>query len=558
MIRGAALLLLFLSACGKETEETGRPAPEAGAPVAAAPQAPFRFVDATAEAGLRAVTWCGRPQKPHILESGGTGLALFDYDGDGDLDLYLVNGWRLEGAEIRERGRNVLYRNRGDGTFEDVTEEAGVGDDGWGCGVAVGDPDGDGRPDLFVTNFGPDVLYRNRGDGTFERMADPPGIDGWSTGAVFFDADGDGDADLYVAAYIECTLEQVLHAKPTLEWKGNQVMLGPFGLDGKRNRYFENVGGGKFVDATKKAGLTDVGEFYSFGVLALDVDGDDDLDLYVANDSNPNYLYRNDGKGRFQEVGLWSGAALDANGAAQAGMGLASGDYDRDGDPDLFVTNFALDSSTLYRNGGDCLFADVSVAAGVKEPTYAPLSWGTTLADLDLDGDLDLFVANGHIYPQADTTPAANTSFRQANLLLANENGKFRDRSADAGPGLEVREASHGLATGDVDGDGDLDLVIANIDAPPTLLRNETARRGAWLLVDAPGARRVEIEAGGRTWVGHAAIGGSFLSVSDVRFHFGLGDVRTVDRLTAVWPGGVRQERKGVAVDRVVRVERPR
>jgi len=544
----AAPLLLLVAACG-ESELEKAPKKEHRA------EAPFHFVDATDEAGLTAVTWCGRPGKPHILESGGTGLALFDYDGDGDLDLYLVNGWRLEGSEVAERGKNVLYRNRGDGTFEDVTEKAGVCDDGWGCGVAVGDPDGDGDPDLFVTNFGPDVLYTNNGDGTFALAADPPGIDGWSAGAVFFDADGDGDEDLFVAAYIDCTLDEVLHAKPTLDWKGSKVMLGPFGLDGKRNAYFENDGG-RFVEATKKAGLTDVGEFYSFGVVAMDLDADRDLDLYVANDSNPNYLYRNDGFGRFSEVGLWSGAALDANGAAQAGMGLAAGDYDGDGDPDLFVTNFALDASTLYRNGGDCLFTDVSIRAGVKEPTYAPLSWGTWFSDFDLDGDLDLFVANGHIYPQADATPAANTSFRQGNLLLANEGGRFRDESARAGPGLAVREASHGLAAGDIDGDGDVDLVVANVDARPTLLRNETARRGAWLIVDAPGALRVTVEAGGRTFVAHRVIGGSFLSVCDARFHFGLGEVESVDRIEAAWRTGPPAVRKKVAANRVVGIAR--
>jgi hypothetical protein len=554
MRAGLPLLLLVLGACGNDSEKTAPTAQPAAVPA----RAPIRFSDVTRESGVSAIAWCGRPLKPHILESGGTGLALFDYDSDGDLDLYLVSGWRLDGAEIRDRARNVLYRNRGDGTFEDVTERAGVGDDGWGCGVAVGDVDGDGQPDLFVSNFGPDTLYRNRGDGTFERVANPPGIDGWSTGAVFFDADGDGDEDLYVAAYIDCTLDQVLHAKPTLAWKGNDVMLGPFGLRGKENRYFENVGGGKFVDATKKAGLVDVGEFYSFGVLAIDIDDDDDLDLYVANDSNPNYVYRNDGKGVFKEVGLWSGAALDGDGAAQAGMGLASGDYDGDGDPDILVTNFALDASTLYQNRGDCLFSDVSTAACIKQPTFAPLSWGAAFADFDSDGDLDLFIANGHIYPQADTTPTANTTFRQTNLLLANDKGRFRDVSADAGSGLAVSEASHGLAGGDIDGDGDVDVVIANIDAPPSILRNETAAHGNWLLVDAPGARRVEISAGGRRWVAHRAIGGSFLSVSDPRFHFGLGEARTIDRMLVAWPGGVHVERKNVAVNRVVRVDPPR
>lgn len=543
-MKRALLALVIGGGCGG-TESPVPPSPP-----------PFRFMEAP---GPDTVTWCGRRDKPHILESGGSGLALFDYDLDGDLDLYLVNGWRLEGAEVKERGKNALWRNKGDGTFEDVTEAAGVGDDGWGCGVAVGDIDGDGDPDLFVSNFGPDVLYVNRGDGTFARAKDPPGIDGWSTGAVFFDADGDGDEDLYVAAYIDCTLDDVLRAKPTLDWHGVKVMLGPFGLEGKRNAYFENAGGGKFVEATAKAGLVDVGAYFSFGVMALDLDGDRDLDLYVANDSNPNYLYRNEGGGKFKEIGLWSGAALDRNGAAQAGMGVAAGDYDDDFDPDIFVTNFAQDSSTLYRNEGKCLFEDVSERAGVKGPTYAPLSWGTAFADFDLDGGLDLYIANGHIYPQADSVPEAATTCAQTNLLLANRgDGRFTDASRDAGPGLAVTLSSRGVAAGDVDNDGDIDLVVSNIDAPPTVLRNDTARRGRWLTVDAPGARKVVVEAGGRRWVRDAVAGGSYLSASDPRFHFGLGPVGKIDRVTVTWPDGAEQEIADAALDRLLRVTRAR
>jgi len=527
--------------------------PATGSPVRAAE---LYFVDVAAESGVDAVTWCGREEKPHLLESGGTGLALFDYDGDGDLDLYLVNGWRLAGAKVVERGRNVLYRNRGDGTFDDVTERAGVGDDGWGTGAAVGDFDGDSVPDLLVTNFGADVTYHNNGDGTFRRVEGGPSIDGWSTGAASFDADGDGDEDLFIAGYVDCTLEEVLHAEPTLDWEGMKVMLGPFGLEGLANRYFENTGGGRFEEATARAGLTDVGLYYTFTVAALDLDGDRDLDLYATNDSNPNYLYQNDGHGHFQEVGLWSGAALDEAGNGQAGMGLAAADADADGDVDLLVTNFYRDVSTFYRNLGDFVFEDATRPVGLDAPSYMPLSWGTVLADLDLDGDLDVFIANGHIYPQADRATKVPTRFKQANLLLAGDGERFTDVSAEAGPGLAVLESSRGLAVGDVDGDGDLDLAITNVDAAPTLLRNDSRTPGAWLIVDAPAALRAVVEVGKRRWVDHRVIGGSYVSAGDPRFHFGLGPASRVDRLSLLWPDGRERHVRGLAVDRVVVVRR--
>lgn len=528
----------------------------AAVPPATEPSSPFHFVDIGTQAGLTAPTWCGRGDKPHLLESGGTGLAFLDYDTDGDLDLYVVNGWRLEGTTVVERGSNHLYRNRGDGRFDDVTTEAGVGDDNWGTGVAVGDPDGDGDPDIFVSNFGPDVLYLNDGDGTFSVASDAPSIDGWSAGAAFFDADGDGDLDLFVAAYIQATLEEVLHARRTLDWHGMKVMPGPFGMEGAINRFFENVGGGQFRDNTQRAGLEDVGLFYSFGVVALDLDEDLDWDLYVANDSNPNYVYRNDGRGRFQEVGLWSGAALDAEGNSQAGMGVTAADVDGDGRPEVFVTNFAEDASTMYRNVGDFVFEDVSHAWGLHAPTFAPLSWGPALEDFDLDGDLDLFIANGHIYPQADADPDADTHYAQANQIFENRGGRFEDVSGDSGSGLQVRESSRGVAVGDVDGDGDLDIAVANIDAPPTLLRNDSPRHGTWLLVDAPGALRVEVDVGKRRLVRHAIAGGSFLSARDPRFHFGLGLAERADRVRAVWSGGEYREHLDVKTDRLLHLGR--
>lgn len=518
-------------------------------------QTHLRFVDKAAAAGLQATTWAGRPERPHLLESGGSGAALFDYDGDHDLDVYLVNGWRLNGERVVERGRNRLFRNRGDGHFDDVTEQAGVGDDGWGAGVAVGDVDADGDEDLFVTNFGPDVLYLNGGDGTFSRQATPPGIDGWSTSAVLFDADRDGDLDLYVGAYVDCTLDEVLQATPDLVWKGMEVMLGPFGLEGLANRFFENTGGGLFRDSTEAAGLTDKGLYYTFGVAATDFDGDLDLDLYVANDSNANYVYKNDGKGRFGEEGLWSGAGLDVRGAAQAGMGVAVGDADGDGLADIFITHFERDTSTLYRNLGGLTFVDESDLRGLRAATFLPLSWGTVFGDFDLDGDEDLFVANGHIYPQVDTVSDAVTGYAQANQLLENRDGHFH--SVSAGSGLVVTESSRGVATGDIDGDGDLDLLVTNIDAPPTLLVNESQRLGSWLIVDAPTALRVELKLDQKTLVRHRVYGGSYQSASDTRLHFGLGRVKSVHQLRAVWPDGRETLLRDVGIDRVITLTRP-
>jgi hypothetical protein len=522
----------------------------------AAESAPFHFVDIAESAGIRAPTWYGRPDKPHLLESTGTGLALFDYDGDEDLDLFVVNGWRLQGTAVAERGTNFLYRNRGDGTFEDVSAEAGLGDDGFGAGVAASDIDGDGDLDLFVTNFGPDLLYRNNGDGTFTVLPEGPGVDGWSAAGVFFDADRDGDPDLYVTAYVESTLDEVLHAEPELYWLSTQVMRGPFGLEGLANRFFENLGDGSFRDATSEAGLDDVGLYYSLAAAALDLDGDLALDLYVANDSNPNYLYQNDGSGHFQEIGLWSGAAFDKEGLAQAGMGLATADVSGNGLPDIFVSNFHLDHSTLYFNLGDLFFEDVTTEVGLQEATYDALSWGSVLADFDLDGDVDLFIANGHIYPQADD-PDTGTSYAQANQLFVNEDKRFIDVSEQSGPGLAVVESSRGVAAGDIDGDGDLDLAITNIDAPPTLLRNDTERRGVWLLVDAPGAALVSVEAGDKRWTRHYVAGASYISVSDTRFHFGLGRVEQVDRLTVLWFDGTETVLENVGVNRIIEMGQP-
>jgi len=544
---------------------------------AAAPQAPperlsarpadiegFRFVDVAAEAGLSRPFLAGRPGKDHLLDSAGAGVAFLDYDRDDRLDIYLPNAWRLDGSRIVERGRNALYRGLPDGTFEDTTDEAGVAGEGqWGAGVAAADYDGDGWTDLLVTNFGRNLLYRNRGDGRFDNVAPAAGVEspGWNTGAAFFDADADGDLDLYITAYIDCTLDEVLAAVPSLDWKGlEKVAMGPFGLEGARDRYFRQ-GDGRFVEATEAAGLEDKARGYGFAVRAADFDDDGDLDLYVANDSDANYLYRNEGAGRFQEIGIWSGCGLDANGAAQASMGIAVGDTAGTGSPDIFVTNFSEDFKTLYRNLGGGLFEDVSEASGVGPATYRVLSWGTALADFDSDGDLDLVIANGHIYPQIDRHPEILGTYAQRNTLLENIGGVFRDVTNRAGPGFQVVASSRGLAVGDYDNDGDLDILIGNLDLPPTLLRNDTPG-GAWMTVvceaenggPPPIGTQVTVRAGGRTLRRDVATSDSYASSHDPRLHFGLGAAERAETVDVRWPDGRHTVLQDVASRQFLRV----
>jgi len=529
----------------------------------------FRFVDVARQARLDRVALSGRPAKDHLLDSSGTGVAFLDYDRDGRLDVYLVNGWRLDGSTVAERGRNALYRGLPGGGFEDVTDAASVGGEGqWGSGVSVADFDHDGWPDLFVTNFGPNLLYRNLGDGRFEEVAKKLGVDapGWNTGAAFFDADGDGFLDLYIASYIDCTLDDVLKAKRTLDWRGlEKVAVGPFGLKGAPDHFFRSVAGKAFVDATAAAGLQDQARGFGFGARAVDFDGDGRPDLYVANDSDPNYLYRNEGNGKFKEMATWSGSALDANGAAQASMGTAVGDVTGDGLLDIFVTNFSEDFSTLYRGLGDLLFEDVSRETTVGPITFKSLSWGTAFADFDNDGDLDLVVANGHIYPQIDRHPALIGAFAQRNLLLENQGPGttplFRDVTAEAGPGFEPSWSSRGLAVGDFDNDGRVDILISHEDAAPSLLRNESGS-GSWLTVvceDARGGTNpigtvVTVTAGGRKQWRDIASGDSYLSSHDPRPHFGLGSLEKVDEVDVRWPDGTHSIRRNVPARQFLKV----
>ncbi len=521
-----------------------------------AAQSAFHFVDVAAASGLDRVLWCGRPGKDHLLDSAGTGAAFLDYDQDGRLDIYLVNAWRLAESEIVERGQNALYRGLADGTFEDVTAQAGVGGEGeWGAGVFVADYDADSWPDIFITNFGRNILYRNRGDGTFENVAARLGLEtpGWNTGAAFFDAEGDGDLDLYIATYIDCSLEDVLQARRTLDWKGlDMVAFGPFGLTGAKDHFFL-ADKGVFEDATASSGFEDKALAFGFAVRAGDLDRDGEVELYVANDSDANYLYEPSGNGVFRDIGPWSGCAFSAAGAAQASMGIAVGDVDGDAIPDLFVTHFSEDHSTFYRglNGG--FYEDATDDVGLAWATFGPLSWGTALTDMDNDGDLDLVIANGHIYPQVDEHPKSGQRYGQKNQIFENREGKFVEVTDEAGPGFQLTQSSRGLAVGDYDNDGDLDLLVTSLDKPPVLLRNDS-RSASWLTVVcevAPGdgpliGTQVSVTVGNRTQHREIAVGDSFLSTHDPRQHFGLGAADSVDRVEVRWPDGTSSVRTGV------------
>jgi enediyne biosynthesis protein E4 len=523
------------------------------------------FTDVAAQAGLNAVNVSGsEDSKTYILETTGTGVALFDYDNDGKVDIFIPNGTTLE-APLSGSGAPTghLYRNLGGLRFEDVTTKAGLARTGWGQGVCVGDYDNDGNRDLFVTYYGQSVLYRNRGDGTFEDVTKVAGLGvsaaRWDTGCSFFDYDRDGRLDLAVTSYLEFDRAKIPRpgTSGNCQWKGIAVMCGPRGLPFSQNRLFHNDGGGHFTDVSVRSGIAKAKGCYAFTAVASDYDNDGFPDLYVACDSTPSLLYHNNHDGTFTEVGLASGVALNEDGQEQGGMGIAVADYDEDGDMDIIKTNFGDDVPNVYRNNGDGTFEDRVVQSGLGGyPQF--VGWGVHLADVDHDGRRDLLLINGHVYPEVDKSAAMR--YRQPRLFYWHVGGgAFKDLSSQAGEGISALFSSRGSAAGDLDDDGSLEFVVSNMGARPSLLKN-TGTHQHWLLVrligvksnkDAIGAR-VVVHVAGRRVSGEVQSGMSFISQDDTRLHFGLARDEIYERIDVQWPGGAREQFPGGKGDRIV------
>jgi hypothetical protein len=493
----------------------------------------------------------GEKSKRYIVEANGSGVALVDYDNDGLLDAFLVNGSRLETPV--PQATNRLFHNLGNGKFEDVTIRAGVAHKGWGNGVCAGDFDNDGFTDLYVTYWGPNLLLRNTGKGAFEEVAAKSGVGGapkqWSSGCSFLDYDRDGRLDLLVTSYQQFDLATAPAPGKgsNCEWKGMPVFCGPRGLPFGRVTLYRNLGEGVFEDVTVKSRIAEAQGFYAFTAVAADLNGDGWTDIYVACDSTPSLLFRNNRNGTFNELGTESGVAFNEHGFEQGGMGVAFGDIDGDGLPDLIKTNFAGDHPNVYRNLGKGIFDDIVVKSGLGvNPQY--VGWGVALADLDNDGWLDIFQVNGHVYPELGA--AGPEQYRNPRLVYRNLGaGRFEDVSDISGTPIREKHSSRGAAFGDIDNDGDIDVLVMNMNEPPTLLRNDLSSGHHWLRVNLVGTRsprtpigaRVRVVAGGRVQTQSLLSQSSFISQNDLRLHFGLGAAIRVERVEIQWPSGIEQ-----------------
>jgi enediyne biosynthesis protein E4 len=522
------------------------------------------FTDVAQKAGLTSpIVFGGKDMKKYIIETTGTGAAIFDYDNDGWPDIFLVNGTTLEGFPTGEAPTNHLYRNNHDGTFTDVTVKAGLSATGWGQGVCVGDYDNDGWEDLYVTYYGKNRLFHNQ-NGVFSEVAEKAGVAGsgkaWGTGCAWVDYDRDGHLDLMIANYVDFDLATAPAPgeRASCMWKGVPVMCGPRGLASAKNILYHNRGDGTFEDVTAKAHIDRTDGHYAFSVSTLDFDDDGWPDIYVACDSTPSILYRNNHDGTFTDVGVTAGAAFNEDGREQAGMGSTIGDYNGDGRLDIFKTNFSDDTSTLYRNNGDGTFDDVTTAAGLGLYTKY-LGWGTMFLDFDNDGWPDLLLVNGHVYPEVDKNNLGS-NYEEPRILYRNlGNGRFADISAGAGPGINARASSRGLAIGDLWNDGRISAVITNLNAVPSLLVNQVRSANHWIAIRTVGTKsnrdgigaRISVTAGARTLVDEVRSGSSYNSSSDMRVHFGLGSATKANSVQIRWPSGLQEHFDNLPADSI-------
>ncbi|MGA7317546.1 MAG: CRTAC1 family protein [Silvibacterium sp.] len=516
--------------------------------------------DVTAKTGIT-FSHTADPSKKYIVESMSGGVILFDYDRDGWQDIYFTNAPTVEMAVKGEASLGVLYRNNHDGTFTDVTAKSGLTKPCFAMGGAVGDYDNDGWPDLYITCLGGNILYHNNGDGTFTDVTAKAQVaDGrWSTGASFGDYDGDGFVDLMVTNYVDFRLNDLpgFGSAPNCKYRGISVQCGPRGLRGAGDSLFHNNGDGTFTDVSKAAGVSDPDGYYGMGVIWADFNNTGRPDIYVANDSTPKFLYKNLGNGTFKDIGLQSGTAVSEDGSEQASMGIAVGDYNHTGRPSLYITNFSDENDLLYRNDGDWNFTEVSYGSGVALPSLPWVKWGTAFVDLDNDGWLDLITVSGHVYPQVDSLPSG-PGYREPKLLSMNQkDGTFCDASDQAGQALKEKRASRGLAVGDLFNDGNMDVVVGDIDGAPAILKNHGTPGRHWVSFELAGTKsnrlalnaRLKIVAGGVTQTDEIHSGGSYLSQNDLRVHFGLGAATKIDSLEIHWPSGKVETLTNLAAD---------
>jgi hypothetical protein len=548
--RRFALWITLLGLALGCAREKGLPARRASGPEA---HAGVRFVEVGVQSGLDFTQVSGSPEQPYILGAMTGGAAFFDYDGDGYLDAFFTNGLRPS-APATALG-NRLYRNvpgaAGQRAFRQTTAQAGLERWAWDTGCAVGDYDNDGDVDLFVASWGPDALYRNEGNGAFAEVTQAAGVGalGWGTSAAFGDLDLDGYLDLYVTQYLVFDPDSPPNGGQLCRgYKGLETFCGPHGMRAQSDVLYRNLGNGHFADMSAAAGIAQH-RYPGLGVVLTDYDLDGDPDIYVANDSQPNLLFRNEGNWRLTEVAAFAGAAYSEEGRAQASMGVAWGDADDDGHPDIFVTNFEDDYNTLYHNEGRGFFSDISFAAGLGRPSLPFVGFGTGFLDFDNDGDLDLLVANGHVYPQIDRSGSGTTYAQPSHLYENRGQGRFALLLPQPGDSLGTPKVSRGSCIGDLDNDGDLDLFIANLNDRPSLLRNERGNRQNWMGVKLVGVKsnrdgigaRLRLYAGGRRQFREVLCGSSFLCSEDKRVHFGLGAAQRADSLEVRWPGGTSQ-----------------